>query len=294
MKIFITGAAGMLAAEVIGMLNKRGHHFIQTDINQRLPDIQALDVSNLDSVLSATKSFAPDYIFHLGAETNVDLCEQDPAHAFIVNTLGTENIVIACKQTKAKLLYISTGGVFDGAKQSAYTEFDNPNPINQYGQSKLQGEKIIQDQLCEYFIIRAGWMIGGWKLDKKFVYKICQQLRLGKTELNVVSDKFGSPTFTKDFAANLMEVLATNRYGIYHMTNNGACSRYDMAIKIVETMGLSGRVKVNAISSDEYPLPAPRSRSEILNNYKLSLLGLNNMRKWEIALEEYINENKNK
>lgn len=294
MKILITGAAGMLAAEVIPELLKQGHEVIQTDINQRVPDIAALDVAKLEDVLHVTAQVQPDYIFHFAAETNVDLCEKDPDHAYRINTLGTENMAVACRQHSCALLYISTGAVFDGVKSGPHTEFDRPNPVNVYGESKLQGEVIVRDLLNRYFIIRAGWMVGGWELDKKFVYKIIQQLKSGKTELLAVADKFGSPTFTKDFAANLINVLNTGKCGIYHMANKGVCSRYDMAVKIVEFMGFKDKAAVKPVSSAVFPLPAPRARSEMICNYKLRLAGLDNMPSWESSLKDYIEANKDK
>lgn len=292
MKILITGAAGMLAADVITNLQEAKHEVIQTDINRRLPDIDILDVSNKDKVFQKINDTEPDYVFHLAAETNVDLCEQDADHAFRINALGTENIALACREFGCRLLYISTSSVFNGDKPDSYIESDKPDPVNIYGKSKLQGEIVVQDLLSRYFIIRAGWMVGGWELDKKFVYKIVQKLEGGERELKVVSDKFGSLTFTKDFAANLMKVIETNRYGLYHMVNNGMGSRYDIAVKIVEFIGLKDKVRINSVSSEEFPLPAPRSRSEVLRNHKLDLLGLNNMPFWQESLAEYIRINK--
>ena len=134
-------------------------------------------------------------------------------------------------------------------------------------------------------------MVGGWDIDKKFVYKIVQQIKEGKQELNVVADKFGSPTFTKDFANNLMNVVNTGRYGLYHMTNKGTCSRFDVAVKIVEFMNCKKTVKVNPINSAQFPLPAPRANSEMMRNYKLDLLGLNHMPHWEESLKQYIQSN---
>ncbi|MFH1395271.1 MAG: dTDP-4-dehydrorhamnose reductase [Candidatus Omnitrophota bacterium] len=293
MKILVTGAAGMLAAEVVPMLLARGHEVVQTDINQRIPDIEALEVRDKAKVLEKIKKEKPDYVFHLAAETDVDLCEKDQDHAYIVNAFGTENIVLACKEFGAKLLYISTGAVFEGTK-GIYTEYDTVNPINVYGRSKLEGEKIVQNVLSDYFIIRAGWMVGGWDLDKKFVYKIVQQLKQGRKDLIAVDDKKGTPTFTKDFAANLMNVINSERFGLYHMANKGACSRYDMALKIVEYMGLSKEITVKPVSSAYFPLPAPRASSEAMRNYKLDMLGLNNMPCWEESLEQYIKLNKEK
>ena len=294
MRIFITGAAGMLASDIIRELKKQKHELLLFDIHQRLPDIQKLDVTDLKSVFEEVKKAKPDYIFHLAAETDVDLCERDPEHAFRVNTIGTENIALACQEFNIKLLYLSTAGVFYGDKQMPYTEFDIPRPKNIYGESKLQGEVIVRNFLSQCFIIRAGWMVGGWEIDKKFVYKIVQQLKEGKKELRVVADKFGSPTFTKDFAKNLMNVIQTNRYGLYHMTNQGTCSRHEIAVKIVEFMGLKKEVKVTPINSAQFPLPAPRADSEMMRNLKLDLIGLNHMPHWQDSLEEYIKVNKNK
>lgn len=157
------------------------------------------------------------------------------------------------------MLYISTAGVFYGDKIEPYNEFDEPRPINIYGRSKLLGEIIVKRLLNKYFIIRAGWMVGGWEIDKKFVYKISRQLLDGKKEINVVNDKYGTPTFTVDFARNLLPLIKTNRYGLYHMANKGWATRYDITNKIVEFMNLKGKVKVNPISSAEFPLPAPRA-----------------------------------
>jgi len=292
MKILITGGSGMLAAEIILRLSKDGHEVIVTDLNPRNHNMDKLDIVDSGAVVRKIEDTCPDYVFHLAAETDVDLCERKPEHAFRVNTLGTENIALACQQQNIILVYVSTASVFSGCKTSAYIEFDSPGPVNIYGQSKLQGELIVKDLLTKYFIIRAGWMVGGWEIDKKFVYKIISQLKEGRKELMAVADKFGSPTFTKDFANNLIPLINTKRYGLYHMSNTGVCSRYDMAVKIIDFMGLNGKVKVHAVNSDQFSLPAPRPNSEMLCNYKLDMLGLNNMPAWEDSLKEYIKANK--
>lgn len=294
MKILLTGAAGMLGTDVVSELLKDGHDVIQTDINCRLPVIRRLDVADKKEVFGQIEENRPDYVFHFAAETNVDRCEEDRKHAFAVNAHGTRNIALACKKFGVDLLYVSTAAVFDGEKPTPYTESDIPKPANVYGESKLEGELVVKDMLSQYFIIRAGWMVGGWEIDKKFVYKIIRQLKQGKRELMAVSDKFGTPTFTRDFARNLMNVINTKKYGLYHMANKGACSRYDMALKIVEFMGVKEEAQVKAVDSDRFPLPAPRPRSEMLENSKLELLGLNNMPRWEKSLEEYVKINKDK
>src|SRR3989338_4765003 len=294
MKIFLTGTSGMLAAEIIPKLKADGHSLILTDARPTSPEISLLDITDHKKVREEISLAKPDYVFHLAADTNVDLYEQKPVHAFKVNTLGTENMALVCQNQNVPLLYIITGGIFSGDKKQPYTEFDAPRPISVYGESKWQGEIVVRNLLQKYFIIRAGWMVGGWEIDKKFVYKIVQQLKEGKKELRVVSDKFGSPTFTKDFAKNIMNVVNTRRFGLYHMSNKGTCSRLDMALKLVEFMGLKNKVKVNPISSSEFPLPAPRADSEMTINYKLELLGLNHMPPWEQSLEEYVRTNKEK
>ncbi len=293
MNILLTGASGMLASDVVPQLLRQGHSVIQTDLRPRTAEISLLDITHRAEVVEIIERVRPDYIFHLAAETDVDLCEKDPDHAFATNTIGTENIALVCQAYDIPLLYISTAAVFSGYKPLPYTEFDSPQPANVYGDSKLQGEIIIQRLLSRYFIIRAGWMIGGWLIDKKFVYKIVQQLCDGKKELSVVNDKFGSPTFTTDFAANLMRVIQTKRYGLYHMANRGTCSRFDIATKIVEYCGLAGQITLLPINSAQFPLPAPRARSEMMTNYKLELLDLNTMPTWQESLGLYIQENYN-
>jgi len=291
MKIFLTGASGMLGAEIIRKLSEENHELMLTDLTPRLEEITLLDVRDVSAVKKQVAGFKPDYVLHLAAETNVDLCEQDPSHAYRTNTEGTRNVVDACRDHHIPLVYISTSSVFPGDKETPYTESDQCGPVNVYAKSKWEGELLIEKTLKEYFIIRASWMIGGWALDKKFVYKIVSQLLAGKQELRVVADKFGTPTFTRDFANNILPLLNTGQYGIYHMGNKGTCSRHEMAEKIVAFMGLQDKVRVIPISSDDFPLPAPRPRSEMIINSKLDSLGLNHMPPWEDALQDYIETN---
>ena len=298
MKIIVTGAAGMLASAVIPELEQSGPSIfgeaisvLQTDVHLRLPTIQSLDVRDPTQVDELVKRYQPDFFFHLAAETNVDLCEKDPDHAYRTNTLGTENVALACQRHNVPLLYISTAAVFSGEKPEPYTEFDASGAVNVYGMSKWFGEVAVSRLLSRYFIVRAGWMVGGWEIDKKFVYKIVKQLKAGQLELNVVNDRFGSPTFTRDFARNILPLIHTQHYGLYHMANQGGVSRYDIALKIVELMGFTGKVRVNPINSAQFPLPAPRGRSEMLKNYRLRLIGLDQMPPWDESLERYICEN---
>ncbi len=173
MKILATGAAGMLGSALCPVLKRKNHEVLVTDLFPTNDGIECLDVRNFKQVEELVESAEPDIVLHLAAETDVDKCELEPDHAFKTNTLGTLNVSLICQKRNIEMVYISTIGVFYGDKLEPYTEFDNPRPINIYGQSKLEGEKIVQNLLSRYYIIRAGWMVGGGpKKDKKFIGKI--------------------------------------------------------------------------------------------------------------------------
>ena len=287
MRILITGANGMLGTALCRELKKNKFKIYATDVN-RGGDIKHLDIRDPGGLLKAIEGFRPDIVFHLAAETDVDKCEIEPEHAYLTNTIGTENVALACQKADTIMVYISTAGVFDGSKNEPYNEFDTPNPINIYGKSKWEGEKIVGSLLRKYFIFRAGWMIGGGKKDKKFVGKILNLLKT-KNELSVVNDKIGTPTFVDDMAKCMISIIKTGRYGLFHMANKGICSRYDIACEIVKILGRKD-IKVNPINSAAFPLPAPRSNSEAMVNLKLNLLGLNSMRTWQEALRQYLKD----
>lgn len=290
MKIVITGAAGMLGTAVREKWQRPDWELVSTDKNAISDNILPLDVRDRKAVGEVFSEHRPDIVLHLAAETDVDLCEQDPAHAYRTNAWGTENVVRACREQGCPLVYISTGSVFSGDKKEPYTEYDDPNPINVYAHSKLAGERIVEQTLNEYYIFRAGWMVGGWQIDKKFVYKIIQLCQT-QDKIKVVDDTFGSPTFTVDFAVNMMAVVDSGQFGLYHMGNKGVCSRFAMAKEIVGIMGLQDKVEVCPVSSDEFPLPAPRPKSEMIDNFKLDMLGLNQMPPWQESLRHYITSN---
>ena len=260
---------------------------LATDIAPEEDKIGYLDVRSHRQIEEIIEKTQPQMVMHLAAETDVDRCEIEPDHAFLTNTVGTQNVALVCQRKNIELVYISTIGVFYGDKFEPYTEFDNPNPINIYGQSKLEGEKIVQRLLQKYYIVRAGWMVGGGpRKDKKFIGKIIRQTKDAKV-LKAVSDKIGSPTYTYDFSKSLGDLIETGFYGLYHCTNKGYASRYTVAKKIVELIGRPD-ITVEPVSSAYFPLPAARARSEMSRNYKLELLGMSPVRNWEKALEEYI------
>ena len=188
------------------------------------------------------------------------------------------------------LVYTSTAGVFGGEKHEPYTEFDAPAPANVYGHAKLAGERIVETLLDRFYIVRAGWMVGGGPQDKKFVGKLMRIMEDGETHLRAVADKLGTPTYAKDLATGIRGLIDTGYFGLYHLVNSGgACSRYDVAVALRDLIGRED-VTVEAVSSAHFPLPAPRARSEAMVNYKLDLLGLNRQRHWRDALTAYVTE----
>ena len=249
-----------------------------------------LDIRDPVAVSDVFTDYVPDVVLHLAAATDVDRCEQDPEWAYAVNAVGTQNVALACQTVGALLVYISTGNVFSGEKSEPYTEFDKPDPVNVYGASKLAGEEIVSTLLNRYYIVRAGWMIGGGEKDKKFAGKIVRMILEGKTKVKAVDDKFGSPTYAHDMLRGISQLIDTGYYGLYHMANVGVATRYQIACAIRDILKHLD-VEIEPVPSTHFPLPAPRINMEALDNYKLGLLGLNWMQPWRAALKAYLLDN---
>lgn len=245
-------------------------------------DRTTLDVTDLKAVLAFVKNLKPKIILHLAALTDLKDGEKNPQNAYMINTIGTYNMAMAARAVKAKLVYVSTTGVFDGLKKKPYIERDIPNPQDHYGHSKYAGELIVQSMLKDFIIARTCWVFGGGSdIDKKFVAKIINQLNSPETtEIKALNDTAGSPTYAKDLVETLKKLIAKNAKGIFHLTNKGSCSRYDIAKTIVETLKPS--VKVIGVKSDYF---GPETR-HIANESSASRL--NNMRPWREALLEYL------
>jgi dTDP-4-dehydrorhamnose reductase len=281
-RILVTGAGGALGSYV-------PHVFTDAELvlTSRAGEHRRLDVRDAGAVSATIADVKPDVVLHLAAATDVDGCERDPDLAFASNAAATENVAVACRDNGCELVYVSTGAVFPGDKPDPYVELDEPRPANVYGRSKLAGERSVADLLDRYFIVRAGWMIGGAARDQKFVGKIAQLLRSGETRLKAVNDKWGSPTYAPDFLAGVKRLLASGRYGLYHCVNPGMVTRYDIALEL-RTILDRPDVEIEPVSSDAFPLPAPRGRSEALRNHKLELIGLDEARPWQDALRAYV------
>lgn len=244
-------------------------------------DRRSMDVTDLKEVLAVCKKHNPDIILHLAAETDVDRCERDPEQAYMVNAIGTYNVALGAKEVGAKMVYVSTAAVFDGLKNSGYTELDVPNPQNYYARSKYLGELAVKGTLKEddYIIARAGWMFGGGpSKDLKFIAKIIAQMN--QDEIKVVNDKFGSPTFGKDLIDGIKKLLLDNKSGVFHMSNKGMCSRYELAKFIAGVLGVD--TKIISVDSSYFNLDANRGNSEaMVSNFDIT-------RPWEEALKEYL------
>ena len=287
MKIIVTGASGVVGTDMCQVLENEGYELVRTDLNP-IERTQRMDVRDMSQVARAVTSEKVDLVIHLAAETDVDRCELDVDHAYRTNTLGTWNIALVCQKEDIPMVYVSTAGVFDGEKDEPYTEFDHPNPVNVYGRSKLEGEKYVRQLLRKFFIVRASWMIGGGPTrDRKFVGKIMKQLETGARELSAVTDKTGSLTYSLDFSRCLVGIIKTEWYGTFHLANKGTCTRYDVARHVLEHLGRRD-VFLKAVRSDAFRLPAPRASSEKLRNYVLELLGMNSMRPWQDAVDDYL------
>lgn len=287
-KIAITGCGGMLG-EAVYTEFKDFSIVHASDIDCNEPWLELLDVSVKQDVKDYLEKAQPDYIIHLAAKTDMEYCEEHPDEAYKTNKDGVVHMVEYANKHSIPLVYISTAGIFDGEKD-AYREVDKPNPLSVYGKSKYEGE-LEAIKAYKAIIVRAGWMIGGGpKKDKKFINKIIKQINIGAQKLNVVNDKFGTPCYTYDLAKSIHFLLDNEQYGIYHSVCDGSCNRYDMAVALVENLGLKKEVYVEGVSSDFFKKTyfAPRPYSEKLLNIELKKIAPHLTHDWKVCLKEYM------
>lgn len=288
-KIYIAGCGGMLGEAFYKIF---GEEYVLkcTDIDVNEAWLSYLDFRNYDAYWKDVSEFKPDYLFHLGAYTNLEYCELNQDDTYATNTMAVENAVYISNKLDIPMLYISTAGIFDGSKDT-FDDWDQPNPMGHYARSKYAGEVFVEKNVRRHLICRAGWMMGsGPKKDKKFIQKIMQQLKDGKKELFVVNDKLGTPTYTHDFALNVKLLLAKEFWGVYNMVCGGITGRLEVAQELVKVLGLEGQVKVTPVNSDYWKdiYFADRPPSERLIDKKLNLRGVNVMRDWRVCLIDYI------
>ena len=274
-KVLVTGANGQLGYDVVKELQKQ-------NIECYGATRKDFDLVNFEATERFIVNYLPDVVIHCAAYTAVDKAEDEQGLCYLINVSATENIAEVCKKINAKMLYISTDYVFDGTKEGFYEVDDKPNPINVYGKTKLLGEQAIQKILKRYFIVRTSWVFGAH--GNNFVKTM---LKLGKEfkELNVVADQYGSPTYTADLAPLLVEMIKTDKYGIYHATNKGVCTWAEFAEEIFKIAKLD--VEVNCITTAEYSLKAKRPTNSRMNCKNIKKFNINFM-SWKEALKKYI------
>jgi dTDP-4-dehydrorhamnose reductase len=288
-KIYIAGCGGMLG-EAFYKIFSPGYELKCTDIDVNEKWLSALDFRKYNEYFLDVKSFKPNYLFHIGAHTDLEYCETNQNDAHITNTSSVEHAVNISNKLNIPIIYISTAGIFDGKKNS-YDETDLPMPNSCYARTKYAGELFVQNNANQYLICRAGWMMGGGpNKDKKFIQKIMRQLKDGKKELFIVNDKTGTPTYTHDFAKNLKLLLEKKAWGLYNMVCSGSIKRSDVTKELLNVLGLENKIKINEVASEYWKKDyfVPRPDSECLINKKLDTIGLNIMRDWKICLKEYI------
>ncbi len=260
------------------------------DVNEKW--LSYLDFRNFKDYEKDVRSFSPDFLFHLGAHTNLEFCEQNPEDTYLTNTESVKHAVRISNDLQIPLLYISTAGIFDGNKD-LYDESDTPNPLGHYAKSKYQAEIHVQETSNEYIICRAGWMMGGGeKKDKKFIQKLLSQIKSGKKNLKVVNDKDGTPTYTHDFAKNCKALINTRNRGLFNMVCGGSTSRYEVALELLKIIGLQDEIFIDEVSSEYFKKDyfAERPACERLINKRLNDVNLNLMNDWRTSLSNYIKE----
>jgi dTDP-4-dehydrorhamnose reductase len=290
-KIYLAGCGGMLG-EAFYHQFKDDYEVKCTDKDVNESWLSFMDFRDFAAYKKDVMAFNPDYLFHLGAYTDLEYCEQHPEDTYATNTMSVENAVYLSSELDIPLLYISTAGIFDGAKD-LYDDWDIPNPLGVYARSKYMGERFVCENAKRFLVCRAGWMMGaGPKKDKKFIQKLMQQLKDGKKELFIVDDKDGTPTFTHDFAKNVKALIDNEYWGLYNMVCGGQTNRLEVAGELLNLLGLAGTIKITSVKSDYFKdvYFAERPPCERLVNRKLDLRQLNVMQEWRAALKQYIDQ----
>jgi dTDP-4-dehydrorhamnose reductase len=283
MVVLVTGASGQLGQAI---------QFIATNhlnINFVFCNSSDLDITNKENCTTIFHTIKPDYCINTAAYTAVDKAESEPDKAHLINVVGAKNIAETCKEFDTNLIHISTDFVFDGTKNSPYNEMDLPNPKGVYGQTKLAGEKAIQNVFSNYFIIRTSWVYS--QFGNNFM-KTMLRLASERDTISVVDDQIGTPTNAVDLAEVIVQIILNNsqqscpeNYGIYNFSNEGQCSWYEFAKKIFET----NEIKVNLfpIPSTAFPTPAVRPKYSVLDKIKIKTTFGIEIKPWEQALEIY-------
>ena len=283
-KILVTGVKGQLGYDCVRELKERGYK------NVIGIDIDELDLTDEEAVKKYISSVKPNVVMHNAAWTQVDKAEEFPDKVYAVNSLAPKYIAEACKSVDAKMVYISTDYVFDGKGTKEFNVNDPKNGLSVYGKTKSQGEDFVLSTIDKYFIVRISWVFG--KNGNNFVKTMLRLADMGKSELNVVCDQIGSVTYTYDLSKLLCDMIETEKYGIYHATNEGFISWAEFAEEIFKLSNKN--VKVNYITTEEYKKLVPQQADRPLNSRmskdSLDKAGFNRLPNWKDALKRYLDE----
>lgn len=281
MKVLVTGYNGQLGYDVVKRL-------WELDIESKGVDVADFDLTNKEEVQAYIRQYNPDVVVHCAAYTAVDKAEDEKKLCYAVNVSGTEYIAEVCRELNAKMVYVSTDYVFNGDSEEPFEVDSTVGAKNQYGLTKYQGELEVQKYLDKYFIVRVSWVFG--INGNNFIKTM---LRLGKEreELNVIDDQVGSPTYTPDLAKLIVDMIQTDKYGVYHASNEGYCSWYEFTKEIFRQAGYT--IKVNPITTDQYPTKATRPLNSRMSKKSLDEAGFVRLPEWQIALKDYLNKLEN-
>ena len=279
MKVLVTGAKGQLGYDVVNELARRNIEYAGVDVEE-------MDITDYEQVRSVITDSKADAVIHCAAYTAVDAAEDNEDICHKVNVDGTRNITKVCRDLDLKMIYISTDYVFDGLGEEPWKPEDERRPLNVYGQSKYEGELAVQRLVEKYFIVRISWVFG---LNGKNFVKTMLKLGKERGAVSVVDDQFGSPTYTFDLAKLLVDMVLSDKYGVYHATNEGICSWYEFACEIFRQAGMMD-VKVTPVDSGVFPVRAKRPSNSRMSKDKLVEMGFDRLPRWEDALGRYLAE----
>jgi len=282
MRVLVTGANGQLGQDVVQCFRESGHEV------EGLGRAE-LDITDLDQCFDVMSKSRPEAVIHCAAYTAVDAAESDTDGAYLVNAIGTRNIALAAERVGAKLIYISTDYVFNGNADRPYSEYDPTDPKTVYGQSKLAGEQMVRDFCTKWFIVRTSWVFG---LNGSNFVKTMLRLGQEKPVLQVVHDQKGSPTYTVDLARFLLQLLPTEKYGMYHASNSGSCTWYEFTEAIFEEareqIGLTLTAKLEPCTTAQFPRPAPRPAFSVMDHLAIRINQLQDLPHWRDGLKQFM------
>lgn len=282
MKVLITGAHGQLGQDIGRIFNLAGHEVFSCGREE-------LNITDLDQCFQVSSTRRPDWIIHCAAYAAVDAAETDVDGAYLVNAVGTRNIALAAEKIDAKIVFISTDYVFSGTSERPYNEYDSPDPQSVYGKSKLAGEQMVQHFCSRWFIVRTSWLFG---LHGNNFVKTMLRLGQEKPLLKVVNDQKGSPTYTVDLAQFLINLISTEKYGIYHASNSGSCTWYEFTSAIFEEareqLGFTITAELQPCTTEEFSRPAPRPANSVMDHLAIRLNQFEDLPHWREGLKQFM------